>query len=167
MGSRTLALRFRSKIIHQKNPISLLGAKFLTRADGSLEEAFPNEGSYCVTALVAFDSLITIDLISNRMSDLQREECIEIVRPWINFLIQSDETHAIISNHLATAVAALVRWNHLMDDPNALRMAELLLERILSNQSEEGWFREYEERILVIKPSAFITLRMCICKKEN
>ena len=121
-----------------------LGAKFLTRADGSLEEAFPNEGSYCVTALVAFDSLITIDLISNRMSDLQREECIEIVRPWINFLIQSDETHAIISNHLATAVAALVRWNHLMDDPNALRMAELLLERILSNQSEEGWFREYE-----------------------
>ena len=26
------------------------GTKFLTKKDGSLEEAFPNEGSYCVTA---------------------------------------------------------------------------------------------------------------------
>ena len=40
------------------------GTKSLTRKDGSLEEAFPNEGSYCVTALVAFDLLVSINLLS-------------------------------------------------------------------------------------------------------
>ena len=39
------------------------GTKSITRKDGSLEEAFPNEGSYCVTALVAFDFLVTLDLL--------------------------------------------------------------------------------------------------------
>ena len=90
------------------------GAKFLTRKNGSLEEAFPNEGSYCVTALVAFDFLVTIDLLSDRITDSKRDEFIEIIRPFINFLIKSDESHAIISNHLATAVAALVRWDNLI-----------------------------------------------------
>ena len=32
----------------------------LIRRDGSLEEAFPYEGSYCVTALVSFDFLCTL-----------------------------------------------------------------------------------------------------------
>ncbi len=120
------------------------GARFLTRKDGSLEEAFPNEGSYCVTALVAFDLLVTIDLLSEKITNLQKDKLIEVVRPFINFLIKSDETHAIISNHLATAVAALVRWDIVMEDPKASRKAELLLDRILNNQSKEGWFREYE-----------------------
>lgn len=120
------------------------GTKFLTRKDGSLEEAFPNEGSYCVTALVAFDLLVSIDLLSGRINDVQRQEFIEIVRPLIIYLKKSDETHAIISNHLATAVAALSRWDNLVGDPKALKKAEHLLDRILNNQSEEGWFMEYE-----------------------
>jgi hypothetical protein len=120
------------------------GTKFLTRKDGSLEEAFPNEGSYCVTALVAFDLLVTIDLLSEKMSDSLKQEFVEIVRPLIAYLKKSDETHAIISNHLSTAVAALSRWDILVGDPKALRKAEHLLDRILNNQSEEGWFMEYE-----------------------
>ena len=120
------------------------GTKTLTRKDGSLEEAFPNEGSYCVTALVAFDFLVTIDLLSDTVSSFPKDELIEVVRPLIKFLVKSDESHAIISNHLATAVAALVRWDILMNDSIALKKAELLLDRIINNQSEEGWFREYE-----------------------
>ena len=120
------------------------GAKFLTRKNGSLEEAFPHEGSYCVTALVAFDLLVTIDLLSDRINDSKRDEFVEIIRPFINFLIKSDESHAIISNHLATAVAALVRWDNLISDSNALAKAKALLNRMLVNQSEEGWFKEYE-----------------------
>jgi len=120
------------------------GTKFLTRKDGSLEEAFPNEGSYCVTALVAFDLLVTIDLLSEKINDVQRQEFIEIVRPLIIYLKKSDETHAIISNHLATAVAALSRWDILVGDLNAFKKAEHLLDRILNNQSKEGWFMEYE-----------------------
>ena len=45
---------------------------------------------------------------------------------------------------MATAVAALSRWDILVGDPKALKKAEHLLDRILNNQSQEGWFMEYE-----------------------
>ena len=120
------------------------GAKKLTRHDGSLEEAFPHEGSYCVTALIAFDLLCALNLISEEIGKNRRAAWREIVRPMIKFLIHADETHGMISNHLATAVAALTRWHSLTGDEQALVKAGELLQRILDHQSKEGWFVEYQ-----------------------
>ena len=79
-GLKDFGLTIQMKKYSSKRIQSLfVGTKFLTRKDGSLEEAFPNEGSYCVTALVAFDLLVTIDLLAEKISDLQRKEFIEIV----------------------------------------------------------------------------------------
>jgi len=117
---------------------------YLTRRDGSLEEAFPNEGSFCVTALVAFDLLCTIDLLAKEISTSEQENWLRTVQPLTEYLQQADETHAFISNHLATAVAALARWHDLTGDPEAEQRAEELLTRILRHQSQEGWFLEYE-----------------------
>lgn len=116
----------------------------LTRSDGSLEEAFPREGSYCVTALVAFDLLCTCDLLADLVSAKQAREWQACIRPMINYLVLADETHALISNHLATAVAALNRWFLLTGDVKAGSKAKQLLQRILFHQSDEGWFCEYE-----------------------
>lgn len=120
------------------------GTQFLTRKDGSLEEAFPNEGSYCVTALVAFDLLVTLDVLSEKISYSQKNTLLKILNPIVNFLIKNDENHAIISNHLATSVAALVRWHKITNDTSALRKAKTLVNRISHHQSVEGWFKEYE-----------------------
>ena len=127
----------------------IYAASKITRYDGSLEEAFPYEGSYCVTALIAYDTLVTIDLLTPELSTVETNEWLNIVESWINFLIKSDEEHALISNHLATAAAALFRWAHIADGRNSQNLArqkgELLLKRILFFQSEkEGWFKEYE-----------------------
>ena len=121
-----------------------VGAGRLTRKDGSLEEAFPNEGSYCVTALVAFDLLCALDLLSAELDDDLVKHWQETVAPMIAYLKQADETHALISNHLATAVAALLRWHQLTGESEAELKAKRLLERIIAHQSEEGWFKEYE-----------------------
>lgn len=121
-----------------------LGAAKLTRADGSLEEAFPNEGSFCVTALVAFDLLVALDLLKHQVGVAKRKSWLAVVRPMIEYLLKAEETHAIISNHLATAVAALVRWHQLTGDKGAEARARQLMDQILENQSEEGWFREYQ-----------------------
>lgn len=122
-----------------------LGAQTLTRKNGSLEEAFPNEGSYCVTSLVAFDLLVTIDLLDPLIDQGKKQEWLSIVEPMAQFLIKSDETHALISNHLATAAAALFRWCEVTEqDAGASSKGELLISRILKNQSKEGWFKEYE-----------------------
>lgn len=120
------------------------GAKRLTRDDGSLEEAFPNEGSYCVTALVAFDLLCTIDLLSVDIDESQINQWQATIAPMIHYLKMADETHALISNHLATAVAALLRWDKMVEDIGAEKKALNLLDRILAHQSQEGWYMEYE-----------------------
>ena len=119
-------------------------AKILTRKDGSLEEALPNEGSYCVTALVAFDLLCAMDLLRKEVSEVQFQRWCAVVAPMIGYLKNTDEKHAFISNHLATVVAALLRWHGLTGDKGAERKAQTQLDKILQHQSNEGWFKEYE-----------------------
>lgn len=120
------------------------GAARLTRKDGSMEEAFPNEGSFCVTALVAFDLLSALDLLQSEIDRSTFVRWLDTIRPMIGYISVNDETHAIISNHLATAVAALVRWHRLTQERSAETRARQLLDRILRHQSHEGWFKEYE-----------------------
>ena len=120
------------------------GAEKLTRRDGSLEEAFPNEGSFCVTALVAFDLLCALDLMRSDLSEKRAKQWKACIAPMIAYLKKADEPHAHISNHLATAAAALLRWHHLSGDQQAERRAKLLLNKILLHQSGEGWLKEYE-----------------------
>lgn len=121
----------------------IMAARRLMRRDGSLEEAFPYESSFCVTALVAYDLLSCIALLRGRLSAEQEERWLDVVAPMIDFLARADETHALISNHLATAVAALLRWHDLTGESTDARAHELL-NRILEHASSEGWFKEYD-----------------------
>jgi hypothetical protein len=118
------------------------GTRTITRRDGSLEEAFPYEASYCVTALVAYDLLSAIELL-REAGGPEIPDALGVVAPMIAFLERSDETHALISNHLATAAAALYKWAGLTGKP-APAKGRVLVDRILAHQSSEGWFREYE-----------------------
>lgn len=119
-----------------------IGAERLRRQNGSMEEAFPYESSFCVTALVAYDLLTSIEQQSNRLSPKERDERFAVVAPMIHFLHQADEYHAFISNHLATAAVVLYKWYWLTGDGGEQRGREIL-ERILKHQSEEGWYEEY------------------------
>lgn len=119
------------------------GTRSLLRANGSLEEAFPNESSFCVTALGAFDLLSAVELLEGRLGQAARRDCLETVRPMIRFLHETDEEHGFISNHLATAAAALVKWTLLTGEPGEDR-GRAIWESILGRQSPEGWFQEYQ-----------------------
>lgn len=118
------------------------GTGQLMRSNGSLEEAFPNEGSFCVTALVAFDLLSAVELLDSVLTVDKKNKYLETIRPLIVFLKKNDETHAFISNHLATASAALFKWSIIAGEKS--RKAQTLLDAILDEQSAEGWYREYE-----------------------
>ena len=119
------------------------GAETLRYPNGSMEEAFPHENSFCVTALVAYDLLSAIENVQDKIEQEKQQSYLNVVQPMIAFLHRADEKHAFISNHLATAVAALTKWNILTGKPGQER-AELFLNRILQAQSTEGWYREYE-----------------------
>ena len=114
----------------------------LTNKNHSLNEAFPNESSYCVTALVIYDTLYCIDLLKDEMGKNKVEEYFSIIEPLVNYLIKNKEQHAIISNHLATSAAALLLWEELTGKfKNSYKN---VLEIIYDNQSQEGWYKEYE-----------------------
>lgn len=112
--------------------------------DGSLVEAFPNEKSFCVTALIAFDILCAADALAGAVDADTLARWRDAVAPMIAFLVKHDETHAIISNHLATAAAALSRWTEHRDDNDARQRMRDILDIILRHQSDEGWFMEYD-----------------------
>lgn len=107
---------------------------------GGLQEAYPLEHSFCVTALVAYDVLSAIQLLE--LEDTKKMEYLSIVEPLIEFISKYDEEHAIISNHLATAVAAIALWNITAKKQN--HRDKELLQIIYHHQSEEGWHKEYE-----------------------
>ena len=110
--------------------------------NGSLAEAYPNEHSFCVTALVAFDVLSAIMHLGTHITKEQKKEYLGIVKPLIHFITYNDEEHAIISNHLATGVAAIELWNTLTGEE--FGRGREFLDVIYRHQSKEGWYREYD-----------------------
>jgi len=114
----------------------------ISNRNNSLNESFPGENSYCVTALIAYDVLFTIDLLKDKLGNEKKKSYIKIIEPLINFLIRNREAHAIISNHLATAAAALYLWTELTHK-NKNKYKDIL-DIIYKNQSSEGWFMEYD-----------------------
>ncbi len=116
----------------------IISTKKITRSDGSLEEAFPYESSYCVTALVAYDFLSALLLLEDKINKSNKEKMLAVIRPMIGFLVKNSEHHAIISNHLATAVAALVKWDCVTGE-NTSSKQESLLSIIYQHQSLKEW----------------------------
>ncbi len=109
---------------------------------GGLAEAYPNENSFCVTALVAFDLISAIKILENRLPDFEYRRHLPIIEGLIQFITKNDEEHAIISNHLATGAAAIALWNDLTGFKST--RDQELLEVIFQHQSAEGWYQEYE-----------------------
>lgn len=114
----------------------------VSATNGSVVESYPNEHSFCVSALVALDALRAIELLDDELESGVRSSYLEIIAPLIGFITRHGEEHAIISNHLATGVAAVALWKHLSGETSH-RDAELL-QIIYDHQSPEGWYREYE-----------------------
>jgi hypothetical protein len=110
---------------------------------GALSEAIPNESSFCVTGLVLSDCLGAIHSLDNLLNSKRRQEFFEYLEPLAKFLMLHDETHGIISNHLATNALAMTRWGKVTGDPDALHRAEVWLDRIRNHTNKEGWIFEY------------------------
>jgi len=149
-GVHSLSIAIKLELFNKKDEIlvleiidsAILGIEKIKDSNGSVVEAYPRESSFCVTALVAFDVLSAIKYLGNKLDEQRKQKYFEIVQPLIEFITKNGEEHAIISNHLATGVAAITLWNHLTGDNNS-RDKELL-QIIYDNQSSEGWYLEYE-----------------------
>ena len=110
--------------------------------NGSLNEAFPNEQSWCVTSLVGYDLLTAIENIE-KITDFDRKDKLEKIKPMFDYMKHNIEDHAFISNHLVTAAAGYLKWHDLTGDSSFEVEAESIVESVIQSGSSEGWFREY------------------------
>lgn len=106
--------------------------------DGSFDQAFPGEHSHGATAFLLSDLASII---------LDRPEWKNDYVPFLEkagrFLIEYDEKHALISNHLAGAAAGLCKLHALTGKEAYRSRAGYYVNKVLRAQSAEGWYPEY------------------------
>ena len=139
-----LSTEFSSDIL--KNAI-MAGLNFtarIQRSDGSFDQAFPNEHSFGATAFLILPLLESFQAVSEEIGGESQNKIIRCLEKAANFLCKNSEIHAHIANHLAGAAAALLACANFFNKTVYEKRALDLLESILSNQSAEGWFLEYD-----------------------
>lgn len=111
--------------------------------DGSFDEAYPQEHSLAATAFTCFYLGEALALAQDAISADLKEELLAAFGRAGNWLCRNDETHGFLSNHLATAAAALSIISHLTGEARFTDRMRYFLEKIYSRQSDEGWYEEY------------------------
>ena len=111
--------------------------------DGSFDEAYPYERSLAATAFTTFYVGEALNFIGNALPADVREQTRATMGKAGAWLCRNNETHGFLSNHLAAAAAALLHvYRETGDEPFAER-SRYFIQRILSHQSDEGWYDEY------------------------
>jgi len=149
----TLAILYRLE--HQGNPyfgeprlLDWIKAIFenwirLQYWDGSFDEAYPFEHSLAATAFTGFylgDAFLLMKEELGAKLESNLVKCFGRAGDW---LCRNDETHGVLSNHLAAAAAALTVINRIVGGQSYKTRAQYFLNRIYEHQSVEGWYEEY------------------------
>lgn len=143
------------------------GVGSVTRSDGSLEEAAPREGSWCVTALIGFDLMAAHEYVHGLLPQRDRERILDVAEPLASYVMRSREDHAYIANHVATAAAFLDRWSSVTGSRRALSKSEVLLNGLSQSQDSEGWFPEYGGADPGYQTLTMYFLADCFSRKSN
>jgi len=122
------------------------GFEFWTKIqypDGSFDEAYPFERSLAATAFTTFylsEAWNFLDGNLTRATESRFRIALERAGDW---LINNDEKHGFLSNHLAAAAAALYHMYRICGENRFEKRSNYFLQKILDHQSSEGWYDEY------------------------
>ena len=111
--------------------------------DGSFDEAYPNEHSLAATAFTLFYITEAYLLVEKKLSNQIKNQFKQTAKNAADWLCLNDEKHGFLSNHLAAAATALFNVYDILDDSQYMKRSNYFKNRILSHQSDEGWYEEY------------------------
>lgn len=115
----------------------------LQHSDGSFDEAYPYERSLAATAFTGFYVGQAFLKIRPSYSAEEQSRLAGVFRSAGDWLCLNDERHGILSNHLAAAAAALDTIAEITSEERFIARRDYFVDRILTHQSEEGWYEEY------------------------
>lgn len=143
------ATPFDGNVYHQNaNLLEWIGAaldfwRSRQRGDGSFDEAYPFERSLAATAFTSFYVGEALTFLGNALPSATRERTADALERAGSWLERNDETHGMLSNHLAAAAGALAHIARVTGEQRFGGRARYFVDRILSRQSGEGWYEEY------------------------
>ena len=150
-GSLAMALLYTSDLdgsIYYQNPkvkdyalAAMLFWSKVQRRDGSFDEWYPNEHSYVATAFTTYAVSEAYRLLSALPDETIPEQVLPSLIRAGKWLCTHEDREVL--NHTAGAVAALHNIHVLTGDDTFLRGLQRQKEVMLSRQSKEGWFYEY------------------------
>ena len=112
--------------------------------DGSFDEAYPYERSLAAVSFTTFYVGEALEFLGDSLPGEVRDTTRESIFKAGQWLTRNDETHGFLSNHLAAAAAALLHAHRVTGEGAFQERSNYFLGRILSRQSEEGWYDEYD-----------------------
>lgn len=115
----------------------------LQHADGSFDEAYPFERSLAATAFTSFYVSEALAWVGPVLPGAVRDRVHRALRRAGEWLGRNDESHGVLSNHLAAAAAALYHVHRVTGEARFLARSREFLARVLAHQSGEGWYEEY------------------------
>lgn len=115
----------------------------MQRKSGDFDEAYPFERSLAATAFTSFYLSEAWNFLDGRLPQATADRFRAALHRAAEWLVQNDETHGFLSNHLAAAATALYHAFRICGEPRFEQRAQYFLERILDHQSTEGWYEEY------------------------
>ena len=113
-------------------------------ASGAFDEAYPFEQCVAATAFTSFYVGHAFVHHREHLSPALQDRVTGALRRAGDWLVDNDETHGVLSNHLAVAAAALELIARVSGDARHSHRAKEYLRRILAHQSAEGWMKEYD-----------------------
>lgn len=111
--------------------------------DGSFDEAYPYERSFAATSFTLFYCGEAFSMVQDHLDSSVCEGVLQTLKNASQWLCDHDETHGILSNHLAAAAAGLYVAYLLTKEEAFKQRSDVYLKRILDHQSSEGWYLEY------------------------
>jgi len=115
----------------------------LQRSGGDFDEAYPFERSLAATAFTSFYLAEAFHLVGEWLPEATAGRFRRSLARAADWLTVNDETHGFLSNHLAAAAGALANAHKICGDARYEGRSRYFLDRILSHQSDEGWYEEY------------------------
>ena len=129
---------YQKPVIRDWVEAGILYAARTAHRDGSCDDYFPFEraaGASAFSLMACLESYILLELINDDM--------IRFFEKRANWLAYHQESGQL-ANHEALIVLCLEQLGQLLKTSKWRRITTTRLERLLSWQSEEGWFQEYE-----------------------
>jgi hypothetical protein len=114
------------------------------KKNGSFDQCYYNEQSYGTTSYTLLAVLNTLRILESVLPESELDAIRQAIDRSSDFLLRHGETYGAIANHQAQFMYAMLAIDRYRNQPVFLEAYARLSGALLAQQSEEGWFREYD-----------------------